>query len=681
MGQAYPYLMSSLDLGFTQLRNRVVMGSMHTGLEDRARHVPRLAAYFRERALGGVGLIITGGVAPNRAGWVAPFSGKLTNRREVRRHRLVTDAVHEAEGKICMQILHAGRYGFHPLCVAPSAIKARINKFKPRALSERGVERQIRDFARCAELAREAGYDGVEIMGSEGYLINQFLVPRTNRRTDSWGGDLERRVRFPLEIVGRIRRQVGADFIIIFRISLLDLVENGSTWEETAYLAQQLQSAGVSIFNSGIGWHEARIPTIAASVPRATFVQATAKLRQVVDIPVITSNRINTAETAERVLADGTADLVSMARPLLADAWFVHKAAANRENEINTCIACNQACLDHVFQGKHATCLVNPLACRETQWVISAAPKSKKVAVIGAGPAGLAAACTAAQRGHAVSLFEASAEIGGQFNLARKVPGKEEFAETLRYFDAQLQKHGVRVVLDTRVNPEQVEEQGFDVAIVATGCRPRVPSIEGIHHPKVLTYVDVLENDVPVGEQVAIIGAGGIGFDVAQYLCRDGIPGTAKDFFAFWGIDPTFEARGGIEGISPVEPDCKRKIYLLQRKKSRMGKHLGKTTGWIHRAMLKRFGVEMIPGVTYVRIEDRGLIIEEKGKTRLLAVDHVILCAGQESRTDLVEDLRSAIPQVMVIGGANRALELDAKTAIAEGTQCGMATGTAKSSD
>jgi 2,4-dienoyl-CoA reductase (NADPH2) len=671
MNSPYPHLLAPLDLGFVTLPNRVLMGSMHTGLEDRAEDYPRLAEYFAERARGGVALIVTGGIAPNRRGWVAPFSGKLSANHEVSRHRLVADAVHAAGGRICMQILHTGRYAYHPLAVAPSAIRAPISPFKPTALSARGVSRQIAAFVRSAELARKAGYDGVEVMGSEGYLINEFLVARTNQRADEWGGTFANRMRFATEIVKGIRRAVGPDFIVIYRLSMLDLVDGGNTLEETRTLAQAIEAAGATLINTGIGWHEARIPTIATLVPRAAFAWVTGKLRGAVRLPLITTNRINTPEVAESVLRDGYADMVSMARPLLADPDFVRKAAEHRADEINTCIGCNQACLDHVFEKKTASCLVNPRACREREIRIERAAVTKRVAVVGAGPAGLACAAVAASRGHQVTIYEAAAAIGGQFNMARRIPGKEEFDETLRYFQRQLALHKVTLRLNHKVSGAELIEEGYAAVALATGVRPRVPDIEGISHPSVFLYTDVLLRSAPVGARVAIIGAGGIGFDVAMFLSQKE-PATSLDIDAFlrsWGIDRTLQARGGLaqEGMQTV--DSARAITLLQRKVGKPGADLGRTTGWIHRLELKRRGVRMYNGVHYRRIDDRGLHIERDGQEELLEVDNIVVCAGQESLRDLEAPLRAAGISTELLGGALLAAELDAKRAIEQGTR------------
>jgi 2,4-dienoyl-CoA reductase (NADPH2) len=660
----YPHLLAPLDLGFTVLRNRILMGSMHTGLEDRARDYPRLAAYFGARARGGAGLIVTGGIAPNRAGWVAPFAGKLTRRGELDRHRLITEAVHREKGHICMQILHAGRYGYHPLTVAPSAIKSPITPFKPRALSTRGVEKQIRDFVRCASLAREAGYDGVEIMGSEGYFINQFLVTRTNRRRDKWGGDFHARSRLPVEIVRRTREALGKDFIIIYRLSMLDLVEDGSSWPEIEQLASDIEAAGASLINTGIGWHEARIPTIATMVPRAGFSWVTRKLMGKVSIPLITTNRINTPAVGEEVLARRDADMVSMARPFLADPDLPRKAMEGREDEINVCIACNQACLDHAFKGQTASCLVNPRACHETELSYLPTLQPKRIAVIGAGPAGLACATIAAGRGHKVVLYEAGSAVGGQFNMAKRIPGKEEFHETLRYFSRQIELTDVDLRLGHRVAAAEISAAGFDHVVLATGVVPRTPAIEGIDHPKVLSYVDVLMGGRPVGASVAIIGAGGIGFDVAEFLSHaNGAPAVAP-FNREWGIDPDLDARGGVDGIDPHPQSSPRRIFLLQRKKSKPGAGLGKTTGWIHRTSIRVRGVETLVGVEYQKIDDAGLHVRIDGVPRLLEVDSVIICAGQEPLRAMAGELERAGISHSLIGGAFEAREVDAKAAI-----------------
>ena len=668
---AYPHLFAPLDLGFTTLRNRVLMGSMHTGLEDRAKDFPRLAAYFAERAAGGVGLIVTGGYAPNVVGWLKPFGGKLSWPWEVGPHRQLTSAVHAHDGKICLQLLHAGRYAYHPLSVAPSKKKAPINPFTPRALSARGVERHIADYARSARLAREAGYDGVEVMGSEGYLINEFIAPRTNLRSDRWGGDANRRMQFAVEIVRRIREACGPDFIIIYRLSLVDLVEDGSNWEEIVQQARAVEAASATLINSGIGWHEARVPTIATSVPRAAFAGVTAKLKPHVRVPVIATNRINMPDVAERILAGGGADMVSLARPLLADPQWANKARAGRAHAINTCIACNQACLDHVFENKTASCLVNPRAVHETELVYRPALVPKKIAVVGAGPAGLAAATVAAERGHAVTLFDAGSEIGGQFNVAKRIPGKEEFHETLRYFRHKLEDTGVTVKLDTVADAATLGR--FDTVVVATGITPRQVDFPGADHPKVVTYLDVLLGKVQVGAEVAIIGAGGIGFDVGEFLVHEG-PSSALDparWMAEWGVDPTFEARGALARPQPEAPA--RKVWLLQRSPGKPGARLGKTTGWIHRATLKAKGVKMLGGVEYLGVDDNGLRIRIDGQEQTLPVSHVVICAGQEPRRDLHAALLAAGVDAHLIGGADVAAELDAKRAINQGSRLAAA--------
>ena len=669
---AFPHLLAPLDLGFTTLRNRTLMGSMHTGLEEMPNGFERMAAFFAERARGGVGLIVTGGVGPNEEGSVRAGAAKLSTVAEAEEHKVVTQAVHEAGGKICMQILHAGRYAYSPQLVAPSAIQAPINPFTPRELDEEGIEKQIHDFVNCASLAQQAGYDGVEIMGSEGYFINQFLVAHTNHRTDRWGGSYENRMRLPVEIVRRVREAVGPEFIIIYRLSMLDLMEGGSAWEEVVTLAKAIERAGATLINTGIGWHEARIPTIATKVPRAAFTKVTAKLRGEVSIPLVTTNRINTPEVAEQVLAEGDADMVSMARPFLADPDFVNKAAADRSDTINTCIGCNQACLDHTFSGKLTTCLVNPRACYETELNYSPTAAVKKIAVVGAGPAGLAAATVAAERGHQVTLFDSGSEIGGQFNVAKRVPGKEEFYETLRYFDSKLKSTGVDVRLNTRIGAADLLAGGYDKIILATGIAPRTPEIPGIEHPMVIGYLDAILQRKPVGQRVAVIGAGGIGFDVSEFITHQG-QSTSLDREAFWkewGIDLGLEARGGVAGIQPVPHAPARQVFLLQRKKSKVGNGLGKTTGWIHRTGLKNKQVQMISSVEYLKVDDQGLHIRVAGgEPQILPVDTVIVCAGQDPLRELQAELEAADAKVHLIGGADVAAELDAKRAINQGSR------------
>lgn len=672
MTAPYPHLLAPLDLGFTTLRNRTLMGSMHTGLEEKPQGFERMAAYFVERARGGVGLMVTGGIGPNEEGGVYSGAAKLSTPEEAEKHKIVTQAVHEAGGKICMQILHAGRYAYSPKSVAPSAIQAPINPFKPRELDEEGIEKQIADFVNCASLAQVAGYDGVEIMGSEGYFINQFLVAHTNHRTDRWGGSYENRMRLPLEIVRRVREAVGPNFIIIYRLSMLDLVEGGSTWDEIVLLAKAIEQAGATLINTGIGWHEARIPTIATKVPRAAFTKVTAKLRGEIGIPLITTNRINTPDVAEQVLAEGDADMVSMARPFLADPDFVNKAAEGRADEINTCIGCNQACLDHTFGGKLTSCLVNPRACHETELNYIPTTHVKKIAVVGAGPAGLAAATVAAERGHEVTLFDAAGQIGGQFNVAKRVPGKEEFYETLRYFKRKVETTGVQLRLNTRVSVDELAKGGFDEIILATGIVPRTPAIPGIDNAKVISYLDAILERKPVGNRVAVIGAGGIGFDVSEYITHKG-ESTSLDRHAFWkewGIDENLEARGGIAGIQPHPHAAARQVFLLQRKKSKVGDGLGKTTGWIHRAGLKNKQVQMLNCVEYLKVDDDGLHISVAGgEPQVLPVDTVVVCAGQEPLRELHDGLLAAGQRVHLIGGADVAAELDAKRAINQGSR------------
>ncbi|MFD8597057.1 FAD-dependent oxidoreductase [Kitasatospora sp. NPDC059646] len=663
MTAAYPHLLAPLDLGFTTLPNRVVMGSMHVGLEEAEHGFERMAAFYAERARGGVGLIVTGGIAPNEAG--RPWGGgaKLTTEQEAAEHRTVTDAVHAEGGKIALQILHFGRYAYHEDLVAPSALQAPISPFVPNELTEEQIEQTIEDFARCAELARSAGYDGVEIMGSEGYLINEFIARQTNHRTDGWGGSYENRMRFPIEIVRRVRERVGADFIVIYRLSMLDLVPGGSTFDEVVRLAQEIEAAGATVINTGIGWHEARIPTIATSVPRGAFAWVTKKLMGRVGIPLVTTNRINTPELAEELLATGHADLVSLARPMLADAAFVNKAAAGTPEAINTCIGCNQACLDHTFSAKITSCLVNPRACHETELVLSPTQLRKRIAVVGAGPAGLAFAVSAADRGHRVTLFDAADEIGGQLNVARRVPGKQEFDETLRYYRHELARTGVELRLGAVVGADGLT--GWDEVVLATGVTPRVPEIDGIDHPSVLGYLDVLRDGAKVGDRVAVIGAGGIGFDVAEYLTDPGSDGAG--FLAAWGVDADHTTPGGL--TAPARPAAPRSVHLLQRKTGKVGAGLGKTTGWIHRTELRHRGVVMVPGVEYRRIDDAGLHVVVDGAEQVLPVDTVVLCAGQEPRRDLVDALRERGVEPHLIGGADVAAELDAKRAIDQGTR------------
>jgi 2,4-dienoyl-CoA reductase (NADPH2) len=676
LASPYPHLLQPLDLGFTTLKNRVLMGSMHTGLEDREKNFPRLAAYFAERARGDVGLMVTGGFSPNISGWLFPFASMLTTSSGARAHRQITDAVHDEGGKIALQILHAGRYGYSPLSVSASRIKAPINPFTPRALSSGGVERQIKAFVRCAKLARDGGYDGVEIMGSEGYFINQFLVNHVNKRTDAWGGSWENRMRLPVEIVSRVREAVGKDFIIIYRLSILDLIPDGQTWEEVVQLAKAIEKAGATIINSGIGWHEARIPTIATSVPRGAFAWVTEKLKGEVSIPICTTNRINDPEVAEQILSSGQADMISMARPLLADPDFVKKAAQGRASEINTCIACNQACLDHTFQAKTASCLVNPRACHETELNYTPTTTRKSIAVVGAGPAGLAAATVLAERGHQVDLFDSADEIGGQFNMAKRVPGKEEFHETLRYFGRKLETTGVKVHLGTRISAEFLIDGKYDEVLLATGVAPRNPKIPGQAEQektgKVLSYIDVLQHRKPVGQRVAVIGAGGIGFDISEYLVSDGHSPTL-DLAAWnkeWGVADPQLMRSGLTRPEIAPPA--RQVTLLQRKAESLGKRLGKTTGWIHRAQLKMKQVEMIGGVNYEAIDERGLLIsygEKRENATLLEVDTIVLCSGQEPLRELYEPLKNAEVSVHLIGGADVASELDAKRAINQGSR------------
>ncbi|WP_145534043.1 FAD-dependent oxidoreductase [Yersinia thracica] len=669
---AYPHLLAPLNLGFTTLKNRVLMGSMHTGLEELPDGPQRLAAFYAERAAGGVGLIVTGGIAPNKKGVVYQGASVLNDATQVPHHQIVTDAVHLAGGKIALQILHAGRYSYQKQPVAPSALQAPINPFAPQALSHDEVLQTIADFANCARLAKQAGYDGVEVMGSEGYLINQFLTARTNHRNDEWGGDFTRRMRFAVEIVRAVREVAGPDFILIYRLSMLDLVEDGSSWDEIEQLALAVEQAGATLINTGIGWHEARIPTIATMVPRAGFSWVTRKLMGKVNIPLITTNRINDPAVAEQVLTDGCADMVSMARPFLADAAFVQKAAQDRADEINTCIGCNQACLDQIFDGKLTSCLVNPRACRETEMPILPTEAPKRLAVVGSGPAGLAFAVTAASRGHQVTLFDAATDIGGQFNIAKQIPGKEEFYETLRYFRRQLVLHGVIQQLNTPVQAGQLAD--FDEIILACGIQPRLPAIKGVEHPKVLTYLDVLRDKKPVGERVAIIGAGGIGFDTAEYLSQSGDSSSLNShaFSHEWGIDQDLAHRGGLSPEGGKVHPSPREIFLLQRKTSKVGEGLGKTTGWIHRTSLAMRGVKMLNSVSYESIDDEGLHIIRAEQASCLPVDTIIICAGQEPRRELHQPLLDMGKTVHLIGGADVAVELDARRAIDQGTRLAL---------
>lgn len=673
MSQAYSNMLAPLDLGFTTLKNRVLMGSMHTNLEEHPGGFTRLAAFYAERARGGVGLIVTGGIAPNEESGVFKGASKMNTPEEAQQHREVTEAVHAEGGKICMQILHTGRYAYNENLIAPSPIQAPINPFTPRELTSEEIEGQIDDYVRCATLAREAGYDGVEIMGSEGYFINQFIVKRTNKRTDEWGGSFENRIRLPIEVVRRVREAVGEDFIIIYRLSMLDLVEDGSDFDEVVALGQAIEKAGATIINTGIGWHEARVPTIATNVPRAAFTDITAKVKKHLSIPVVASNRINVPEVAEEILSSGQADMISMARPFLADSDFVNKAAEGRADEINTCIGCNQACLDHTFQLKLTSCLVNPRACHETELNYLPTDNVKKVAVIGAGPAGLAASTVAAERGHQVTLFEGSNKIGGQFNIAKQIPGKAEFQETLRYFKRRLEVTGVEVKLETIATAENL--RSFDEVIIATGIEPRTPPIPGIESDKVMGYLDVLKHKKPVGEKVAIIGAGGIGFDVAEYLTHDGphsseetvVAGDKEEFFSEWGVDIELEQRSGLKPREAVTTP--RQVYLLQRKTTKVGAGLGKTTGWIHRGSLQHRKVEMIAGALYDKIDDKGLHVRVGEEERLLEVDNIIVCAGQEPARKIYEALQERGVKTHLIGGADEAAELDAKRAIDQGSR------------
>ena len=667
----YKHIFEPLDLGFTTLKNRILMGSMHTGLEEEKNGIEKIATYYAERAKGGVGLIVTGGISPNVQGWTGPFSARMSNKKHAKHHQKITEAVHKEGGKICMQILHSGRYGYHPFNVAPSKIKSPITPFKPFKLTKSGINRTIRDFVNCAKLSKIAGYDGVEIMGSEGYLINQFITKRTNKRTDNYGGEYKNRMRLPIELVKQTRQAVGKEFIIIYRLSMLDLVENGSSWEEVVQLGKEIEKAGATIINTGIGWHEARIPTIATSVPRAAFTWVTKKMKEELSIPLVTSNRINMPETANKILSECDADMISMARPFLADPEWVNKAEVDKSDEINTCIACNQACLDHVFKQKVASCLVNPRACHETELNYHPTKNKKKIAVIGAGPAGLAVSTIAAQRGHMVVLFDADKEIGGQFNMAKQIPGKEEFYETIRYFQKQIELNGVEVKLNNRVSIEDMQKSDFDEIILATGIKPRELNIEGINHPKVLSYIDVLKYKKNVGKRVAVIGAGGIGFDVSEYLSHEGESSTLNidAWLKEWGIDKSLKARSGIEGIKPEFDLSKREIFMFKRSKGKFGGNLGKTTGWIHRSSLKKKKVHFISEVSYDKIDDKGLHYTQNQEQKTLKVDHIVICAGQTPFKELYQPLLDLNKNVHVIGGADFASELDAKRAIDQGAR------------
>ncbi len=667
----YPHLFEPLDLGFTQLKNRVLMGSMHTGLEEAKDGFDKMAVFYAERAKGGVGLIVTGGVSPNWQGWLKPFSIRMTKNKHAEQHKVVTEAVHKEGGKICMQILHAGRYGYHPFSLAPSAIKSPITPFKPFKMSGRRIKSTIKDYAHSAKLAQKAGYDGVEIMGSEGYLINQFIVKHTNNRTDDWGGSYENRIKFPVEIVKAVRQAVGKEFIIIFRLSMLDLIPEGSSWEEVVQLAKALEDAGVNIINTGIGWHEARVPTIATMVPRGAYTWVTEKMKAEVNIPLITTNRINMPETAEEILSSGKADMVSMARPFLADPYIILKSETGREDEINTCIACNQACLDHIFKNKTSSCLVNPKACHETELVSHQTEQVKKIAVVGAGPAGLAFSVEAAIRGHSITLFDAANEIGGQFNMAKQIPGKEEFYETLRYFKRQIELNGIQLQLNTKVGAEDLKD--FDEIVIATGVNPRDPKIPGQESEKVLSYIEVLKEHKPVGKKVAIIGAGGIGFDVAEYLThpQEENHDDLQAFFKEWGVDMQVESRGGIES-KPLKVGTPRQIFMMQRSDGKMGANLGKTTGWIHRNSLRNRQVKMISGIQYEKIDEKGLYLTKDGKQKLLEVDNIILCAGQLPEKSLFNAVSELGLKVHLIGGAFEASELDAKKAINQATKLAL---------
>ena len=673
--QNYENLFRPLNIGHTTLKNRVVMGSMHTGLEEVKNGTKRIAAYYEARARGGVGLIITGGISPNLAGRVAPFSSQLSSRKHLKDHKFITQKVHQAGGKIVMQILHSGRYGYHPFAVGPSRIKSPISPFSPWPLTGRGVRKTIKDFIKCAQLAKESGYDGVEVMGSEGYLINQFLVTRTNKRKDEWGGSYENRMRLPIEIVKGIREACGENFIIVYRLSMLDLVDQGSSWEEVVRLGKEIEKAGASIINTGIGWHEARIPTIATMVPRAAYSWVTKRIKSEIKIPLIAVNRINTPEVAENILKEGHSDLVSLARPMLADPDFVNKAKEGKADEINTCIGCNQACLDHVFKNKVASCLVNPYACFETELVLKTVKTPKKVAVVGAGPSGLSFSVEAAKRGHEVTLFDRGDEIGGQFNFAKVVPGKEEFHETIRYFDVMLKKHGVNLKLNTEVSTQDLESD-FDEIVIAAGVRPRKLTIEGFERENVLSYMEAINNPSKVGKSVAVIGAGGIGFDVSELLSHREVKGRdeVESYTNEWGIDQSYdENRGGLSKDKKLDFSMEREIYLLQRKTTPHGKGLGKTTGWVHRTNLKKRGVKFIGGVEYKKIDDKGLHIQKDGESQVLKVDTVVVCAGQLSNNDLYAKLEAlGKDNIHIIGGAKEVTEVDAKKAIRSGVELAL---------
>jgi len=678
----YPHLFEPLDLGFTSLKNRIMMGSMHTGLEEIQDGYHKMAAFYQARALGGVGLIVTGGIAPNRLGRLTPFGSDLRHIKQIDNHQIITQTVHDADSKILLQILHAGRYAYHPFSVAPSRIRSPIGPFTPWKLSKYCIRSTINDFARCAYLAQQAGYDGVEIMGSEGYLIHQFIAARTNQRTDEWGGEFSNRIRFPIEIVKAIRQKVGKEFILMFRLSLLDLVESGSLWDETVQLAKLLETEGVNLINTGIGWHEARIPTIAMMVPRAAFSWVTKPLKKEVNIPLVTSNRINMPQVAQAILAQGHADMISMARPFLTDPQWVNKAYDNKADEINSCVACNQGCLDYVFEKKRATCMLNPQACYETELVFPKALRPKKIAVIGAGPGGLAFAVYAVKRGHSITLYEQANVLGGQFNLATKIPGKSEFLEAIRYFKKQLELHKVTINLNTKMTPELLHSElhlhHFDHVVLATGVLPKIPHLQGIHHPKVLTYIEAIEGK-PLGNKLIIMGAGGIGFDVAEFVLQGNgntQENNIQDFLAYWGIDPTNKTRGGLVNANiqtniktNIEGSVNREIILCQRKKTKLGVGLGKTTGWIHRTVLKKAGVQMLAGVVYRKIDDAGLHIIHKGVEKILQADNIILCAGQTPLHNLLQSVIKARVPVSLIGGAFKANELDATQAIRQAAE------------